>query len=155
MRIGSVLVVCVGNICRSPLGERMLQAELATRGGQVTVSSAGLHALVGQAADSETASVAEKNGVSLDGHVARQFTQDLGRKHDLILVMEPAHKAEILRTAPSLSGKTFLFDQWNGGKGIADPYRRSREFHEAVFAMIRDGAQGWAGKLSVPGPARN
>lgn len=149
-----MLVVCVGNICRSPLGERMLQAELTTRGGQVSVSSAGLHALVGHEADSETASVAEKHGVSLDGHVARQFTQDLGRKHDLILVMEPDHKAEILRTAPSLSGKTFLFDQWSGGKGIADPYRRSREFHEAVFEMVRDGARGWAMKLAVSSPSR-
>lgn len=154
MMIGSVLVVCVGNICRSPLGERVLQAELAERGAQVRVSSAGLHAMVGDPADAETSLVAGHNGISLDGHKARQFTQDLGREHDLILVMEAAHKADILRSAPALSGKTFLFDQWSGGKGIGDPYRRSREFHEAVYAMIRDGARGWADKIAVSGRAR-
>ncbi|MCB1406667.1 MAG: low molecular weight phosphotyrosine protein phosphatase [Rhodobacteraceae bacterium] len=148
MKIGSILVVCVGNICRSPLGERMLQAELEKQDAPISVSSAGLHAMVGHAADSDAARVAAANGVSLDGHVARQFTQELGREHDLILVMEPAHKAEISRIAPALTGKTFLFDQWVGGKGIADPYRRSLEFHEAVFQMIRDGAIGWVGKLS-------
>ncbi|MCL4674625.1 MAG: low molecular weight phosphotyrosine protein phosphatase [Pararhodobacter sp.] len=155
MVIGSVLVVCVGNICRSPLGEHMLRAELDQAGVSVRVSSAGLQALVGHPADSETASVAARNGVSLDRHQARQFTQDLGRDHDLILVMEPSHKAEIVHSAPALSGKTFLFDQWSGGKGIADPYRRSREFHEAVFAMIRDGARGWAEKIATPGRPRS
>lgn len=155
MMIESVLVVCVGNICRSPLGERMLQAELGDRGAPVRVSSAGLQAMAGYPADIETSMVARKNGVSLDGHIARQFSRYLGREHDLILVMEPAHKADILRTDPALSGKTFLFDQWTGGKGIADPYHRSREFHEAVFAMIRDAARAWAEKLAVTGPSRN
>lgn len=154
MMIESVLVVCVGNICRSPLGERMLQAGLAERGAQARVSSAGLHAMVGYPADTDMSFVAGKNGISLDGHKARQFTQDLGRAHDLILVMEPAHKAEILRMDPALSGKTLLFDQWTGGKGIADPFHRSRDFHEAVFAMIRDAARAWAGKLALTGPSR-
>lgn len=152
MKIDSVLVVCVGNICRSPLGERMLQAELSKLGAQIRVSSAGLHAMVSYPADTETTRVAGDRGISLDGHQARQFTQELGREHDLILVMEPAHKAEIVRTAPAVSGKVFLFDQWAGGKGIADPYQRSREFHEAVFLMIQDGALGWAEKLAAPGP---
>ena len=154
MKISSVLVVCVGNICRSPLGERLLQSEIAQRGGQVRVTSAGLHAMVGYPADTETCLVAQKNGVSLEGHKAQQFSQALGREHDLILVMEAAHKAEILRTAPALSGKVFLFDQWSGAIGISDPYQRSREFHEAVFHMVRDGARGWAAKLAVPDRSR-
>jgi len=132
----------------------MLQEELGKLGSSIRVSSAGLHAMAGYPADAETSLVAEKRGISLDGHRARQFTQDLGRDHDLILVMEPAHKAEVVRTAPGLSGKVFLFDRWAGGEGIADPYQRSREFHEAVFLMIQDGAKGWAGKLASPGSRR-
>ncbi|WP_127105138.1 low molecular weight protein-tyrosine-phosphatase [Pararhodobacter zhoushanensis] len=157
MKIESVLVVCVGNICRSPLGERLLQAELDKRGAQISVTSAGLHAVVGHPADTETFAVAAKRGVSLDGHQARRFTNDMGRDHDLILVMEPAHRIEIARTSPALSGKVFLFDQWSGAKGIADPYRRSKDFHEAVFLLIHDGAQDWAAKLApsviTSGPA--
>ena len=146
--INSVLVVCVGNICRSPLGERLLRADLRQRGSSISVSSAGLHALVGEPADAETALVAEKNGVSMDAHQARQFTDELARISDLILVMEPGHKTEIVRKAPALSGKIMLFDQWSGGKGIMDPYKRSREFHEAVFLLVRDASQAWAARLA-------
>jgi len=137
----SVLVVCVGNICRSPVGERLLRAHLSADG--VQVDSAGLAAVVGHGADATATEVAADNGVSLDGHVARQFTADLGAGYELILVMEPGHKAEVTRRAPHLSGRTMLFDQWTGAKGIEDPYRRSRAVHEAVFARISESATAW------------
>jgi protein-tyrosine phosphatase len=119
--IKTVLVVCVGNICRSPLAERLLQAHAP----HLTVTSAGIGALAGHAADATATEVAAGHGVGLDGHIARQFTAELGRAADLILVMEAGHKAQIARDTPQLSGKTMLFDHWNGAKGIADPYRKS------------------------------
>ena len=143
----SVLVVCVGNICRSPVGERILAARLAAKGSAITVSSAGIGALGGHAADETAAAVALENGISLEGHVARQFNRALGQAHDLILVLEPGHKAEITRMAPDLSGKVMLLDHWLGGKGIADPYRQSRRFHEEIFAKISAAADAWAAKL--------
>lgn len=148
MRVNSILVVCVGNICRSPVGERQLAALLAARGSGIVVSSAGIGALVGQGADATAAEVAAGHGLSLEGHVARQFTRAMGAAQDLILVMEPGHRREIARSAPNLSGRVMLFDHWQGGAGIEDPYRRSREMHEAVFARITDAAAGWAEKLA-------
>ena len=144
MLVHSALVICVGNICRSPLGEYMLRQKLP----EVDIGSAGLGALVGQSADELASEVAAENGVSLDGHVARQFTPELGSAYGLLLVMEPGHKREIARLSPHLSGRTFLFDQWSGGKGIADPYRRSREFHENVFQQIKAAADAWAQRLN-------
>lgn len=143
--IGSVLVICVGNICRSPVGERLLRAALTDR--SVTVSSAGLGALVGHGADERAAEVAARGGLSLEGHVARQFTPALGRAHELILVMEPGHRSAIARQAPELSGRCVLFDRWTGARGIADPYRRSVEFHERVFKALREASEGWATRL--------
>lgn len=143
----SVLVVCVGNICRSPVGERVLAGLLARKGSAITVSSAGIGALAGHAADETAAAVAAAHGISLDGHVARQFTRAIGQAHDLILVMEPGHKREISRVVPDLSGRVMLFDHWTGGKGIADPYRQSQAFHEEVFALINAAAEGWSAKL--------
>jgi protein-tyrosine phosphatase len=148
MNFRSVLVVCVGNICRSPVAERALAADLAARGSGVVVRSAGLGALVGHAADATASAVAARHGVTVSGHIAQQFTRDLAQAHDLVLVMEPGHRQEIARLAPDLSGRVMLFDHWCGGKGIADPYRRSPEFHEAVFLQIRDGARLWAEKLT-------
>ena len=148
MNLRSVLVVCVGNICRSPVAERALAADLAARGAGIVVGSAGLGAMVGHGADATASAIAQKNGVSVEGHVARQFTRALGQAHDLILVMETRHRQDIARLAPDLSGRVMLFDHWCGGHGIADPYRRTQEFHEVVFGQIRDSARLWAEKLT-------
>ncbi|OOY11911.1 phosphotyrosine protein phosphatase [Thioclava marina] len=142
-QVGSILVVCVGNICRSPVGERLLARELP----EVTVSSAGIGAVVGAPADKVMREVAGAEGVSLEGHVARQFTAEIGAAHELILVMEAGHRSEIARIAPHLSGRTMLFDQWLGGQGIADPYRKPIEVHRAAFAQIRTAADGWVARL--------
>lgn len=143
MKIGSILVVCVGNICRSPLGERMLAERLP----DVVVASAGLEALVGQGADAGALSVAAERGIDLDGHCARQFDTEFASHYDLILVMEPGHRREIAARAPELSGRVMVFDQWTGGTGIADPYRRSRAFHEATFERMQAAADAWTERL--------
>ncbi len=143
MQVKNLLVVCVGNICRSPVGERLLQAALPG----ATVTSAGIGALVGHAADDTAAKVAAANDVSLDGHISRQFTAEIGAAQDLILVMESGHKREIARLFPQFSGRTMLFDQWNGMKGIADPYQHSEEFHTQVFHQIKAAADAWAPRL--------
>lgn len=140
---GPVLVVCVGNICRSPLGERALKSHLP----DLEVSSAGLAALVGHAADETAASVAAESGLSLEGHAARQMTAELGAKHQLILVMEPGHRSEIMRRFPQLSGRTMLFDQWTRARGISDPYRKPIEFHREVRDQILKAAAAWATRL--------
>lgn len=149
--IRSVLVVCVGNICRSPVGERLLSARLRDRGAAISVSSAGIGALVGHSADETAAAVAAEHGVDLKGHIARQFSRELGTAHDLILTMEPQHRREIIEAAPDLSGKVMLFNHWQGGKGIADPYRRSRQYHEEVFALIDAAGSAWATRLAPAG----
>lgn len=143
----SVLVVCVGNVCRSPVAERALSAKLAMRGGGIDVTSAGLGALVGHPADETASAVAAANGVSLAGHVARQFTHQMGLAHDLILVMEPRHRQEIIRSSPDLSGRVMLFDHWRGSQGIHDPFRRPRAFHETIFHQINAAAADWTTKL--------
>lgn len=142
--VRSILVVCVGNICRSPLGERLLRAALPG----IKISSAGLGALAGAPADPMARDVAAAHGVSLEGHVARQFTPALGQSSDLILVMAPGHRREIARIAPQLSGRVLLFDQWTGGQGIPDPYRKPRAVHEDVFARIAAGAEAWSRRLA-------
>lgn len=147
----SVLVVCIGNVCRSPVGERVLKDKL----GGAHVESAGLGALVGHPADATAAKVAELHGVSVAGHEARQFSVELGDNADLILVMEPEHRQKIAQSHPHLSGKTMLFDHWTERKGIPDPFRRSQEYHELVFGLIEAAAVGWAEKLAPQGGDQN
>ncbi|MGF1788263.1 protein tyrosine phosphatase [Photobacterium swingsii] len=138
-----ILVVCVGNICRSPSGEYMLKKLLPTK----EIASAGVGALVGKPADKIAAQVAQEHGISLDGHVAQQVTSDLCRDYDLILVMEKGHIDAVANIAPEARGKTMLFGQWIGQKDIPDPYRQSREAFDHAYALIDGAAQAWAQKL--------
>ncbi len=111
------------------------------------ISSAGISALVDHAADETMSKVAKTHGLSLTGHKARQFTTEMGADHDLILVMEAGHKREILHSAPQLSGRIMLFDQWSGGKDIPDPYSHGPTVHEAAFQNLSIAANEWARRL--------
>lgn len=138
-----ILVVCVGNICRSPSGEYLLKKLLPMK----EIASAGVGALVGKPADSMAAEIAEANGISLGSHVAQQLSSDLCRDYDLILVMEKGHIEAVTKIAPEARGKTMLFGQWIGQKDIPDPYRQSREAFEHAYSLIEDAANAWAKKL--------
>lgn len=138
-----ILVVCVGNICRSPSGEYLLKKLLPSK----HIASAGVGALVGKSADKTSAEVAIENGISLDGHIAQQLTSELCREYDLILVMEKGHIEAVTKIAPEARGKTMLFGQWIGQKDIPDPYRQSREAFDHAYALIEEAAQAWAKKL--------
>ena len=81
----SILVVCTGNICRSPIGERLLRQQLPGR----QVTSAGIFGLEGRPADASAQAVALRHGLSLEGHVARRVKCILLQQYYLILVMEP------------------------------------------------------------------
>jgi len=140
-----ILVVCVGNICRSPTGERLLKHYQPA----LTVESAGLGALVGKGADATATSVAQDHQLSLAGHSARQLTGQMCREYDLILVMEKRHIAALCEIAPEMRGKVMLFGHWDGEREIPDPYRKSREAFEAVYTLLDRSARQWAQALHV------
>ncbi|AYM89670.1 protein tyrosine phosphatase [Serratia sp. 3ACOL1] len=140
----SILVVCVGNICRSPTGERLLKKALPNK----KVGSAGIGALVDKPADGMATEVASQHALSLEGHQARQLTSSMCREYDLILVMEKKHIDAVCRIAPEVRGKTMLFGHWVEQQEIADPYRQSREAFEFIYRLLDESAQKWAKALS-------
>lgn len=142
--ISSVLIVCVGNVCRSPIGERLLARDCP----DIRVESAGLGALEGHSIDKDAAEVAKPAGVNVENHSARQFSSELASKFDLVLVMERNHLKAIAAQAPHLSGKAMLYGHWIDGADISDPYRKSQEFHQAVFNKLEAACAGWAKKLA-------
>ncbi|WP_312055480.1 protein tyrosine phosphatase [Pantoea brenneri] len=142
--ITSVLVVCVGNICRSPTGERLFKRALPN----TQVSSAGLGALVGRPADQTASDVAAAHGLSLEGHQAQQLTAEMCRNVDLILVMEKRQIEQVNRIDPAARGKTMLLGHWLNQREIADPYRKSREAFEEVYGLLENATQKWVNVLS-------
>ncbi|HGF5825389.1 TPA: protein tyrosine phosphatase [Klebsiella pneumoniae] len=139
----SILVVCTGNICRSPIGERILKQLLPT----MQVDSAGTAALIDHNADNSAIKIAKKHGISLEGHQGKQFTAKLARNYDLILAMEKIHINQIEKIAPEARGKTMLFGHWLENRDIPDPYRKSDEAFASVFVLIQRSSQLWVEKL--------
>jgi protein-tyrosine phosphatase len=140
----NILVVCVGNICRSPSGEYLLKTLLPNK----TVASAGVGALVGKSADKLACQVAEEHHISLAGHKGRQLTAAICRDFDLILVMEQSHIGAVTNIAPEARGKTMLFSQWIGKQDIPDPYRQSKEAFDHAYKLIEQSATAWVKKLT-------
>lgn len=138
-----ILVVCDGNICRSPTVAVMLQS---LKPGK-SITSAGLVGLEGQEMEPTARNVAESNGLDCDPHIAKRLTAELCHDSDLILVMESRQKELISQRFPEASGKTFLLTQWNGKHDIPDPYKRGRDAFERVYPMMETATRAWAEKL--------
>ncbi|WP_125717063.1 low molecular weight protein-tyrosine-phosphatase [Pseudoalteromonas rubra] len=137
----SVLMVCAGNICRSPTAEYILKKKLDKTA--VSVSSAGLTAMKGKPADSMAQALASEQGIDMSQHQGRQLDSALVAQNSLILVMEHRHLDDLCSRYPEARGKTFLLGKWIGDKEVPDPYRQSREAFEHVYELIDSACSAW------------
>ncbi|MFJ7796061.1 low molecular weight protein-tyrosine-phosphatase [Pseudomonas sp. NPDC096950] len=140
-----ILVVCVGNICRSPTAELLLRNALAS--SAITVTSAGLGARVGEAMEPAARQVLEERGHCAQAFKARQITPDIVNDSDLILVMEKQHVSQVLKIASHARGKVFLLGKWQGEREIQDPYRQGKAAFIHAHALIEDAVCSWAQRL--------
>lgn len=141
-----ILLVCVGNICRSPTAEYLLRHRLGD--ASLHISSAGLGALEDHPMDATAASLLLEHGIDASGHRGRQLSTSMLRDADLVLVMEREHAARITRLAPEASGKVLLLGKWLGEKEIPDPYRQSRPAFEHVYGLIDQAVARWLAYLT-------
>ena len=144
MNIRSVLVVCTGNICRSPFAQTFLANSLP----RLVVDSAGTHAPSNQPADSVVTGMAQEHGLDLSMHRSKAVSAELLHQHDLILVMENDHAQSVELYSPEVRGRVMLLGHWNNRREIPDPFQRSIDMYSAVFSQLIGDAQGWVRKLS-------
>ena len=140
----NVLMVCTGNICRSPYAEYALAAKIS----EINVSSAGLAALVGEGVDSTGLEVARERSVNMTPHVARQLNAPIVAGADLVLVMDDDHLRRLLKRYPEARGKTFKLGKWLGDKNIVDPYLKSASFFALVYDEIDAAIETWLKHLA-------
>lgn len=117
-----ILVVCAGNVCRSPLAERWLLNALRRNGIEdVGVASAGVRALVGRPMDPDTVRVGETMGLDCEGHQARQLDASLLREARLVLTASLAQRRGVVELFPPAVQRTFGLRQLGRLLAAGDP----------------------------------
>ncbi|HEY1134935.1 MAG TPA: hypothetical protein VGE77_10185 [Nocardioides sp.] len=108
-----ILIVCVGNVCRSPLAERLLRAELAEEvaAGLVHVTSGGTGALEGREMEPAAAAELERLGGSADGFTARAVTESMLAEADLVLTATTDVRKQVVALAPVALHRTFTLKE--------------------------------------------
>src|SRR6266480_1830692 len=141
-----ILLVCTGNICRSPLAAALMQRALSERGVDgIDVSSAGTGAWDGAPVSEGAYLVGLEQGLDLSGHRARLLTRDVVVQSDLILTMARHHRARVDELGGE--GRVFVLGEYagQGGDEVSDPfggdlgiYRDTCQELESLTAAVAD-----------------
>jgi protein-tyrosine phosphatase len=141
-----ILVLCIGNICRSPMAEAMLREALPGR----TVTSAGLGALIGKPADPSSLELMAEQDIDISAHRAQQISSALVAQAELILVMDLEQKKYVETQYIGTRGKVYRLGE--GEKiDIPDPYREGIESFRHAHRLITEGVQFWADRIAQMG----
>ena len=143
MAFDNILVVCVGNICRSPMAEALLKQRYPSK----NIDSAGVGALVGHPADPAALEIMTAQQLDITKHVAKQLDENLAKKADLIFTMSDSQTKWIEERWPFCRGKTFKLGHWQD-KDIADPYKHEMSAFETAYQDIVVSLEQWADKIS-------
>lgn len=147
-----ILMVCLGNICRSPLAEGILQSKLNR--SEYLVDSAGTggwHA--GEQPDKRSVRIAKKYGIDISDQRARQFTKEDFNKFDYIYAMDSSNYQNIIALAPHQKAKDkvkMIMNELFEGENVEvpDPYYGIEDGFENVFTMLDEVCTEIAQKLS-------
>ncbi|REE23694.1 MULTISPECIES: low molecular weight protein-tyrosine-phosphatase [unclassified Paraburkholderia] len=142
--VQSVLVVCIGNICRSPMAVGLLRARLR----HVRVESAGLGALIGHPADRIARELMRERDIVIDDHRARPLSASLCAQSDVIFVMDAKQKQSVVDRYPTTRGKVFRLGEFID-QDIFDPYGGERSDFQACLTLIDRAIEDWVERLKI------
>lgn len=150
-----ILMVCLGNICRSPLAEGVLRKRLdeAGLGSVVAVDSAGTSNYhIGETPDTRSVANARRHLVDISALRARQFVVDDFDAFDEIFVMDAENLGNVLRLAQNETHRSktdlLLNQAWPGSnRAVPDPYYGGEEGFEHVFQLVNEACEAIAGRL--------
>ncbi len=150
----SVLFVCLGNICRSPLAEAAFRHEAGRTALDVEIDSAGTgHWHIGEPPDRRARAVALRHGIDIGAYRARQVRQEDFRRFSHIVALDPQNLADlhVLKPKGAAGAISLLLDHVPGreGQAVADPYYGGAEEFEVTWADVTLGAQALARLLAA------
>ena len=141
--IRKLLVVCTGNVCRSPMAVGLFRQVIP----EVLANSAGISALVGHGADPIAVQVMAEAGIDISSHRARMLTDAIARDSDIILVMDELQKQQLSAQYPYTRGKVFLLAEAEK-RNIPDPFMQTKEVFFDIYLQIEKAVKEWAERIN-------
>ncbi|CAE6902543.1 Low molecular weight protein-tyrosine-phosphatase Ptp [Paraburkholderia nemoris] len=136
--IENILVVCEGNVCRSPMAAGLLADEVPF----ASVSSVGINAMLGHKAEPLAVELMNQRGISIGNHVATALNVNHIKSAQLVLTMSTSQRQWIEAQYAFSRGKVYRLGE-HDSFDVADPYRRGRQAFEASLAQIERGLKIW------------
>jgi len=134
----SMLVLCDGNICRSPMAVAMLARQFPSD----RIDSAGLVALAGHRADPIAVALMRSRGIDIGDHIAKQVSWSMVRLADVIFTMTNAQKKRVEALYSFARGRVFRIGHLSG-IDVADPYQRGKAAFEWALKDIESAVASW------------
>lgn len=150
-----ILMVCLGNICRSPLAEGIMKAKATEYQLDFEVDSAGTAAYhIGELPDKRSIAIAKKYGIDLTDQRARQFKKSDFKNFDIIFAMDHSNYQNIIKLATHIDEKNKVHlilneNHPNENLEVPDPYYGGEEGFETVFSMLNDACETFIKKQIV------
>lgn len=140
--MNTILVVCEGNICRSPMAQGLLGARLPAW----RVRSAGLNALVGAPADEIAIALMRERGIDIGAHRATQITRRMCLESEMVLVMDRGQRQRLEDLYPEACGRVFRLGEVPD-KDVPDPYRQPENAFRQSLTIIDEAVARWVQRI--------
>jgi protein-tyrosine phosphatase len=137
-----ILVLCIGNICRSPMAEALLARALP----ECEIRSAGIGALIGRPAEPFSVQLMAEKDIDISAHRAQQVSAQLVAWANLILVMDLEQKRYVEAHYMASRGKVFRVGE-AAKAGVPDPYLETIDSFRESLCLIEEGVQFWARQI--------
>lgn len=138
----TLLVVCTGNVCRSPMGAALLAKALPS----LHVLSAGTSALVGHPAPPHAIEVMQEIGIDLTSHRGVLVSPEALRDASIVLVAASFHKDQLESRFPWVRGRVYRIGHWLG-HDIEDPWQRDLETFRRVRHALEQSVESWKDRM--------
>ena len=135
--VARILVVCTGNICRSPLAAALLARHALRLDAAVEVTSAGVHGLTGEPATVDMCAEATSRGLDLSPHRAAVADRQLVADADLVIAMTDRHRTQLARIAPRAKERVFTLKELVRLSASVPPPPRGGALRERLDRLVR------------------
>jgi len=144
-----ILMVCTGNLCRSPFAEALMRQRLEQHGAFAEVKSCGVQNIGSQPVPNIALQVAAEFDVDMSAHRSTFVSPELLQQAALVLVMSERQRKHLGHIYPTGIGKVFLLSQPDDGEDIPDPIGQPEDFYRETYAEINRLVDAWLARFGI------